>query len=359
VHGGFGYLTRSISTSLASRGFDVSVVTRRRKGQLCVESIDGVKVYGYKAYGGYPQVFSALASRVSSLEIYRLVDSDIYHSQAVSYNTLAAQYAETDKLHIITFQDPYDLNEWRRISKVDSRYKLTIPHRIGIELERRILSRACKRADALYSQAHFLVEKACKLYKISRRIGFLPNPVNLPKGSCVKSDTPMVCFLARWDPQKRVEIFFELARLFPSVRFVAMGRGHDLLNDNELRKKYRKVPNLELTGFVSEETKSRVLAESWALINTSIREALPVSFLEALAHKTTIISGENPDNLTVNYGYLVHGNDFVSAVQRLLVDTKREEKGEKGRRLIEKVYESSKVVDQHVRVYEELSEGTH
>ncbi len=58
------------------------------------------------------------------------------------------------------------------------------------------------------------------------------------------------------------------------------------------------MPNLRLTGFVTEEEKSRILASSWALMNTSVREALPVSFLEALAHKTPIISGEDPDGLT-------------------------------------------------------------
>ena len=356
IHGGFGYLTRSLSTSLASRGFEVSVVTRRRKGQRRMEFIDGVKVLGYESYDNYPKILSSFRSRVASLDVFKAVNSDIYHSQAVSYNSLVAQRASPNKLHIITFQDPYDENEWKKLAKVDPRYRFTPHHRLRIDFESRVLSTACKRANSLYSQAHFLIPKAKNLFNINRSIGFLPNPVNIPRGSCEKSTVPSFCFLARWDPQKRVEVFFNLARVFPSFKFVAMGHGHDAQRDHELRKIYSRIPNLVLTGFVSEDEKSRILAESWALINTSIREALPVSFLESLAHKTPIISGENPDNLTSNYGYLVHRENFVSAIKQLLADKERKTKGEQGRRLIEKVYESKKVVDQHLKVYEKLME---
>ncbi len=113
-----------------------------------------------------------------------------------------------------------------------------------------------------------------------------------------KADTPTVCFLARWDPQKRVEVFFELAEMFPEVEFIAMGRSHDIEADARLRKWCEGIPNLSCPGFVSEEEKSRILEKSWALVNTSVREALPISFLEALAHETPILSGEDPDGLT-------------------------------------------------------------
>ncbi|MCW4051437.1 MAG: glycosyltransferase family 4 protein [Candidatus Bathyarchaeota archaeon] len=357
THGGFGYLTRTLSTGLAERGIDVCVVTPRRKGQPPVEWIDEVKVIGYEPYTGYPHLLKAFASRAASLGSYREADADIYHSQAVSYNTIVAQRTSPSKLHIITFQDPYDEREWRRIAKVEPRYRLTPVHRARIEAERRLLSHACNGADALFSQAHFLVTKARKLFNISKPIGFLPNPVPIYGGSVEKSSQPQVCFLARWDPQKRVELFFEQSRMFPDVRFIAMGHSHDALKDHELRERYRDIPNLVLTGFVSEEEKSRILAESWALVNTSIREALPVSFLEALAHETPIISGENPDGLTKKYGYHVTGDDYASAIRYCLEDKDRTRKGREGRRLVENLYHVDKVIDRHIKVYENLLEG--
>jgi glycosyltransferase involved in cell wall biosynthesis len=356
-HGGFGFLTRTLGRELAKRGVETYVVTVRRGEQGEVEELDGFTVLGYPPHKEKPYVFRSLLSRIDSIEHYRKVDCDLYHSQAVSYNTLAAQRAMPDRLHLITFQDPYDLDEWRKISIVDPRYRVTPAFRARLAAENKLLSMACRRADGLYSQARFLIDKAMRLFGLDRMPTFLPNPVEVPRRSMRKSGDPKVCFLARWDPQKRVEIFFELAREFPDVEFVAMGRSHDDESDARLRKRYGSLSNVSIPGFVSEEEKSRILEESWALLNTSVREALPISFLEALAHETIIISGLDPDGLTGRYGYLVGGDDYAEGVKRMLTDEGRRNKGTKGRRHVEEVHELGKVVDRHLEIYRGLLAG--
>lgn len=353
VYGGFGYVTKTLSEGLADRGFDVCVVTPRRKSQGAVETVNGVKVLSYKPYTGLPGPAGALASRRGYIDLIREVDADVYHSQAVSLNTYVAQSAAPDKRHLITFQDPYDEREWARIAEVEPRYR-GLKHGARVKLEKRVLSSACRRADALYTQAWFLAEKARRYYGFEESPGFLPNPVPIPETPRRKNPRPTACFLARWDPQKRVELFFRLALEHPEVHFIAMGRSHDEARDRELRDTYGGVPNLQLTGFVSEEEKSRILGESWVLVNTSVREALPVSFLEALAHGAPIISGEDPDGLTTDYGYLVEDGDYSAAVKRLLTDDERLEKGYRGRRHVEEVHEAGKAVDRHVKIYESL-----
>jgi len=353
VHGGFGYVTKTLSEGLADRGFDVCVVTPRRNGQGAVETVNGVKVLSYKPYMGLPGPAGTLASRRSYVDLIREVDADVYHSQAVSLNTYVAQRAAPDKRHLITFQDPYDEREWARIAEVEPRYR-GLMHDARVQLEKRVLSSACRRADALYTQAWFLAEKARRYFGFKELPGLLPNPVPIPETLSGKSPRPTACFLARWDPQKRVELFFKLALEHPEVNFIAMGRSHDEAKDRDLRERYGGVPNLQLTGFVSEEEKSRILGESWVLVNTSVREALPVSFLEALAHGTPIISGENPDGLTADYGYLAEDDDYSATVKRLLTDEERMEKGYRGRRHVEETHEAGKAVDRHVKIYESL-----
>ena len=115
VHGGFGYLTWLLGRKLAEKGIDVSVVTMRRPGQCEEEWLDGVKVYGYP---NHPAGLGSLWARRESLKYFRKANADIYHSQAVSYNTYAAHIAAPKKKHILTFQDPYDREEWRRIAQV-------------------------------------------------------------------------------------------------------------------------------------------------------------------------------------------------------------------------------------------------
>jgi glycosyltransferase involved in cell wall biosynthesis len=303
-----------------------------------------------------PAIGKAIFSRLDSIYYYRKVDADIYHSQEASYNTLVAQLAVPNRLHVITFQDPYDTYEWRRISEVDDKYRLTSLFRTRVAIERRILTQACRNADALYSQARFLIQRARRLYLLGQDPVYLPNPIYMPQRRLRKSSRPKFCFLGRWDPQKRVEIFLSLAKKFPEIEFVAMGRSHNLSKDTSLRKIYKNLPNLKLTGFVTEDKKSEILEESWGLINTSIREALPVSFLEALAHETTIVSQEDPDFLTSKFGYLVTGADYEEAILHLLRDDQWYDKGRKGRRHVEQVYDSEKVIRTHISEYKKLLE---
>jgi len=350
-HGGFGFLTRTLGRELANRGHEVSVVTVRRKGQGEIEELEGMKVYGFPGFKVGPRAIRAVASRIKSIEYYRRANADIYHSEAVSYNTLVAERAMPNRPHVITFQDPYDIQEWRRISQVDSRYRLTTAFRSRILIENLLLSKACRGATSLYAQAKFLIPKARRLFRLESDPEFLPNPVAVPRRRLRKADTPTVSFLARWDPQKRVELFLRLAEKFPGIEFVAMGRSHDPVTDANLRRQYSGIPNLNLTGFVSEGEKSKILELSWALVNTSVREALPVSFLEALAHETPILSGEDPDGITSSYGYHVRDGDYAQALKNLLEDRSWREKGRLGRRYVEKVHEVNRVVDRHVEIY--------
>jgi glycosyltransferase involved in cell wall biosynthesis len=356
-HGGFGFLTRSLGGEFARRGHRVCVVTVRRGEQGEVEELDGMTVYGFPAHEGKPPVLSAALSRFGSMEYYREADADIYHSEAISYNTLAAQKAMPDRCHAITFQDPYDLLEWRKISRVDPRYRLTPQFKSRLIIENRFLSRACREADALYAQAKYLIPKARKLFRLERDPSFLPNPVVVPRRRMRKAADPTVCFLARWDPQKRVELFFGLAERFPDVEFVAMGRSHDPAADAFLRKRYGNVHNLTLTGFVSEKEKSCILERSWALMNTSVREALPISFLEALAHETPIVSAEDPDGLTSSYGYRVASDDYAGGLESLFDDEGWRERGRRGREYVGRVHEVGRVVDMHLETYRGILES--
>lgn len=354
TYGGFGYLTRLLGAKLAEKGVDVTVVTQRRKGQNEYETLDGIKVLGYPPHG---TGFGSLSARKESIKYYIKADADIYHSQAISYSTYAAHIAAPEKKHILTFQDPYDWDEWRRIAKVEPRYG-TLKHQLRIEAEIRILAETCRKMDKLYSQAHFLIPKAIKLYKLEIIPEYLPNPVPIPDEVSEKAEKPTVCFLARWDLQKRVEIFLELAKTHPEIDFIAMGKSHDPEKDQRLRHEYGNVPNLRLTGFVSEQEKQDILGKSWALLNTSIREALPVSFLEALASETPVISGENPDNLVSDFGYKVQNDEYEAGLSWLLDSDDRFKRGRNGRRHVSRVYEADHVADLHICEYERIIEAS-
>jgi len=358
-YGGFGKLTRDITNGLIERGVEVFVLTRTISAeQRNIEVLDnGIVVIKL------PRVLARLTSILpfnKTKLIYKLPDADIYHSESVLIDSWLCMRQNPNKKHIITFQDPRYFSE---IWQVKSR-ELGNPNwwkKVDFRLRHYVFEffekRAVRNADRLYCQAKFIIPKVMKMYNLpeNKRPEFLPNPVRIPKEKIKKVDEPTVCFLGRWDAQKRPELFLSLAKEFPDVKFIAMGKAHNESVDNALRNKYKKFKNLEMPGFVSEEKKRQILAKSWAMINTSIRECLPVAFLESLAHETPIISGEDPDNLVSKFGVKTgyRFEDYVYGLRKLLISDWRT-MGKNGRRYVEENHEYWKVIDRHINVYKRI-----
>jgi glycosyltransferase involved in cell wall biosynthesis len=153
---------------------------------------------------------------------------------------------------------------------------------------------------------------------------------------------------------KRVERFFELARRFPNVEFIAAGMAYNEARDKELRVIGSEITNLKMPGVVVDAEKDEILEKSWIMVNTSFHESLPTTYLEACAYKGAMLISENPDDFASNFGFQVQSDDFESGLAYLLEGNRWREKGEMGFEYVSEVHELNKVVDQHIRVYENL-----
>lgn len=348
TYGGFGVLTRMIGKNLVKEGIEVYVLLlyETREKHRIIETLDGMTVI-------------SLPSR-RDLTLYKACDADIYQSEDASTGTYFAMKANSDRKHMITFQDPMYLQELV-LSQLSFDPRWNNPfHRIKAKLRWRagefFVRKAIHKADRLFSQANYIIPKITSMYGLRKAPEFLPNPVEVPKRRMKKPDEPTVCFLGRWDPVKRVEDFMELAKRFPDVRFIAAGKAHGEKRDRLLRKKYQNVPNLEMPGWVFGEEKSKILEDSWVMINTSIRECLPVSFLEAAAYECAILSSNNPDGFAEKFGCYVKDRDFAGGLRFLLEDKEWKERGRLGRKYVEEVHELEKVIQRHKEIYEKLLE---
>lgn len=171
------------------------------------------------------------------------------------------------------------------------------------------------------------------------RVSFLPNIINLNPGEVQKSARPCVVFLGRLDPCKRPWLFAKLAEQFPEVEFLFMGQSH-FAGEGAWRP-LALPANVRMLGHVGEAEKLKRLASAWALVNTSIHEGLAISFLEALACETPLISCQNPEDAVSRFGIFVGRHDgtgldglpqFTEALKRLLQDTEtRVRLGKEGR----------------------------
>jgi glycosyltransferase involved in cell wall biosynthesis len=342
--GGFGRSTRVIGRELVRRGVEVTAVVPQRAGQGPVEMLDGIRVLGFPAH-----------RPLAMTRLLRECDADIYHSQHPSFATWLAQRAMPDRRHVITFRDPKELEDWWLELTNPSLSKAQVLMNWAYE-DSPFVRRAVRRADGLYSAAPSVNEKLRRKYGFPEDPGLLATAVDLNR-EVVKADEPTVVFVGRLDRRKRPQLFFELAQHFPGVRFLAVGRSRDPVWEAELRSRFGGVPNLEMLGFVdqfeSERLKS-ILSQSWILVNTSVREGLPTSFLEALANRCALLSSVDPGGVTQRFGYYVRDDDFATGLGRLLEGDAWRARGAAGWEYVRESFEIGAVIDRHMQVYRSL-----
>lgn len=149
-----------------------------------------------------------------------------------------------------------------------------------------------------------------------------------------------------------------MAKRFPKVKFIAVGKARDKKWDSLLRKAYSSLPNLEMLGFIdqfnSSKRLSHILEKSWVLVNTSAREGLPNSLIEAAAHRCAILSGVNPDGFASQFGYHAKDDDFAEGLEFLLENQRWKERGERGYEYVKETFEINRAIEKHIAVYHKV-----
>lgn len=336
-YGGIGKATRDIASEMVKRNIDVSVVVPLGFCQKKYENIEGVNVYGYPL-SKYPLIGG----------LFKKIGADIYHSQDPTPGTWFALKHSPNSKHLLTCQNPRTGQDWVHVNQY-----YPFRRKIYNKYIEPVVNDCVKQLDRVYCQARYTINKARQIFNLDYDPVFLPNPVCVPEEYPEKSDIPTVLFLGRFDKEKKPEVFMNMAEYFPDVRFIAAGASHDKGYDYFLRKKYSQCANLVLPGFVEGNEKIRLLNEAWILVNTSISECLPVSFLEAAAHGCSILSPHDPDDFTSSFGEKVPVKELVNGLSRLL-DNEWREKGEKGYRYVKKYHEKNRVIEQHLNEYDNL-----
>jgi glycosyltransferase involved in cell wall biosynthesis len=233
---------------------------------------------------------------------------------------------------VLWLQDPRPQSEWDEIDTVGIRQRGYRPSK-KVRAELRRLREQGRLV--VVSQGEFLKDKGRELYAFDEdvEIETLLNPVEVDTSFDVaaqkKEDT--ILFLGRLDSVKRPWLFYELAKRMPEYRFVVCGEAHES-EMSDLVDAYRDVGNLEFRGHTTGDEKTQLLERSKLLVNTSIHEAIPLSFLEALACGCLLVSCQPSDGLTARFGrymgrVLGQGREsldsFEAAIRDLLGDETR------------------------------------
>ena len=344
AYGGFGYVARIAANILRDLGYDVCIIDVDRIGTN-PDILDGIPVHFLrkkKVRLGPIEELKITKNFVRKVSLDAILAiSEFACGKWVYYYKIASP-----KTKILTwFQDLRTDEDWRRIFTVplcrtnDEILPLHILH----EKYRRLLrKKGVKKSDGLITQAKLLDHKIKKIYGVEN-VELVPNPIPIPPEESINKAGPLIVFLGRLDPIKRPWIYGEIARNLPDVQFLLLGTSHYPEMMNPLMKEYKKLENLKFLGLTVGKEKAEILSKAWILVNTSIYEALPVSFLEALSYKMAILSCQNPDAITSDYGIYTGqplGNGyneiprFVEGLQYLLSNNRWKEKGERGYKFV-------------------------
>jgi len=340
-YGGIDKITRDIGAGLVEKGVDVAVVVPRGEGQGAVEEVEGMRVHGFPLYS-YPL----------TRPIYRGCDADVYHSEEPSWGSILAMREMPGRVHALTCQNPKTKGDWEMVNRYYPLRRRAFNWAFGGRLNETVGG-----MDGIYCQAKYIRPKVRELYGLEEEPGFLPNPVEVPERPPTKADRPTVCFLGRFDGEKRPELFFELALRFPDVEFIAVGATHDRRKGMHLREQYGGTSNLTMPGFLDGDEKSSVLGSAWVLVNTSVSECLPVSFLEAAAHGCAILSFHDPDGFSSRFGFHASEGWLETGLGWLLEEDRWRGLGERGRSYVSEVHGREKVIDMHIEAYRALLEA--
>jgi glycosyltransferase involved in cell wall biosynthesis len=344
--GGFGRATRMIGWELARRGHQITIITRRSPWSAETRDdflLDGMRVRLYPPRRPW-----------ESMALYRAARADIYHSQDPSLGTLLAMLAMPAAKHVVTLRAPVvreDIAIDRRHGEWGFRGQLM--H--FIQADNPLIRAAVRRTPHVYAAAHCIADKAARHFGIPPP-RFLPTPIVIPP-AVEKASRPTVCFVGRWHGIKQPEHFLALARRLPDIRFIAVGGAPEQSRDAELRRLYAGFPNLEMTGVIDQFQSSRlseILGKSWVLVNTSLREALPTTFLEAAAHRCAILSYLDPEGFASRFGYHAHAGDLEQGLAHLLAEDRWRRLGEAAYRQVNSLYAADAAIDRHIEAYRQV-----
>lgn len=300
--GGYGFLARNhIAKYIPNADIQIDVLLGKGSKKFFAEeySVDNVKLYRLPRRKWF-------VSRWLKKKNY-----DIYLSVELTFNYVLENELDKTKKLVLWIQDPRPTYEWEEINTVKLFPETNYYNQKIYDL---VHNWYVNDRVKFISQGHFLNQKAIDLYQLENSvpIEYVPNPIdidfNFDVSTYVKKN--IIIFLGRLESVKRGWLFCEIAKRMPQYEFYVLGQTfREESKNNEIMKGYQNIANLHFTGHVEGSEKENFLKDAKLLVNTSIHEALPISFLEALSFGTLLVSNRNPEELTSKFG--IHVGDVL------------------------------------------------
>jgi glycosyltransferase involved in cell wall biosynthesis len=293
--GGVEIQIRIVARELSRRGHHVSLVTWD-SGQLDGDIVNGITMHKMcSPSDGIPGLRFVYPRWTSLRKAMARADAHVYiQAGAGSLTGQVAHWCRQQRRRFV-FATASDVDCTRSLVHLRTRRE-RILYRYGL-----------RRADAVIAQTLFqqrllagqfgretqVIAYCCLEATYASRSSPLPND----------GARPRILWVGRFSPEKRLELFLDLAATAPTLRFdVVGGANSDTRYSRDLLARARQIPNIVLHGRVPHAHVERFYCETAALVCTSAFEGFPNVFLEAWSCGVPVVSTVDPDGIIATHG---------------------------------------------------------
>ena len=332
---------------LAANGYRVSMISFDY-GQPSPTLVDGVTVYkSFRPGAGVP-VLRFVHPRLTTMwRVLREVDADVYYQRSAAvWTAVVAEFARRRGKRSI----------YAGASDADF---VIGGEQINYARDRVLFRHGVARVDRVIVQN---TEQLRRLRRNHGRDGMLIPSCYVPPEHARRAtaQNDRVFWIGTIHDHKRPEIFLDIAERLPQRRFVLIGGpsvGGERFKPGyyeAMRARAAKLPNVEFTGFLPLAEVERRLDEARLLVNTSIYEGMPNTFLQAWARGV-------PTAATVDVGAAVHtvfadAEQGAQKVEALLSDDELWSRAAAGSLdHFQRNHSSTEVLARYSRLLEELT----
>lgn len=272
VVGGAEVQQSILARLLAQAGYRVSMICLDY-GQAPRAMIDGVTVYrAYRPDAGLPGLRFVHPRLTAMWQLMKEVDADIYYQRTASMLTgvVAAFCRRHHKRSVYAGASDPDFLPGQQ----DIRYRR----------DRWLFERGLATVDRLVVQNN-TQQQSC-LAHYGRDSVIIPSCYALPKETHPGTRDSLL-WVGTVTRHKRPELFLELAKYLPWFHFIMVGGPGSTPGNaayfDAIRQAATALPNVEFTGFLPLRQVEPHFDRAAILVNTSLHEGVPTTFLQAWA----------------------------------------------------------------------------
>ena len=303
----------NLARGLSKRSHNVSFVVFE-KPSYSFEEIDGISVYNPFNLNNSGYSYLKPKNIYFLIKALNKIDSDIFIQRAGTPLTgILSIYAKLNKkIFLYSVASDDDVSDYLRIRSVkDLKRVLYIT---GVWFSTCVI---CQSINQKKSLIEYSEKIKCEIIK-----NMLTSEINNYERNN-NPDTDAL-WVGRCDKIKRPEIFINLAKKLPNLKFKMICR---LSIDPEFYHKISQLANetsnLEFLGFVPHEEIYKYYLQSKMLVCTSLMEGFPNTFLEAWVHGMPVVSlGIDPDGIISKYNLGICSRNFDELVNGIKILSK-------------------------------------